>query len=193
MDDGRRRTALVAWLTNDLPERFRPALCPGYRPARPQRPRLDHVTANPTAEWVARQITEAFPWDEAPHYMIRDRDRIDGAVVTRRLRAMGIRARTWLWTRMLPLSRTVMRAGRILLPPGPRRIASRICPDLISDRHKAHRRTRGGARRTQAKAGPGLALRDALRPQASPAAWPASRPTSAARFNFRSRWRSPAR
>jgi hypothetical protein len=35
-----------------------------------------NVTANPTAEWVARQITEAFPWDEAPHYLIRDRDRI---------------------------------------------------------------------------------------------------------------------
>ena len=50
-----------------------------------------NVTANPTAEWVVRQITEAFPWDEAPHYMIRDRDRIYGAVVTRRLRAMGIR------------------------------------------------------------------------------------------------------
>jgi len=30
-----------------------------------------NVTANPTAEWVARQITEAFPWDEAPRYMIR--------------------------------------------------------------------------------------------------------------------------
>jgi transposase InsO family protein len=50
-----------------------------------------NVTTNPTAEWVARQITEAFPWDEAPRYMIRDRDRIYGAVVTRRLRAMGIR------------------------------------------------------------------------------------------------------
>ena len=48
-------------------------------------------TANPTAEWVARQITEAFPWNEAPRYMIRDRDRIYGTVVTRRLRAMGIR------------------------------------------------------------------------------------------------------
>src|SRR5882672_6991372 len=35
-----------------------------------------NVTANPTAEWVARQITQAFPWDEAPHYLIRDRDRI---------------------------------------------------------------------------------------------------------------------
>jgi transposase InsO family protein len=50
-----------------------------------------NVTANPTAEWVARQITEAFPWDEAPHYLIRDCDRIYGSVVTRRLRAMGIR------------------------------------------------------------------------------------------------------
>jgi transposase InsO family protein len=50
-----------------------------------------NVTANPTAEWVARQITEAFPWDEAPRHLIRDRDRIYGSVVTRRLRAMGIR------------------------------------------------------------------------------------------------------
>jgi transposase InsO family protein len=52
-----------------------------------------NVTANPTAEWVARQITEAFPWDEAPHYLIRDRDRIYGRVVTRRLRAIGTRDR----------------------------------------------------------------------------------------------------
>jgi transposase InsO family protein len=49
------------------------------------------VTTNPTAEWIARQITEAFPWDDAPKYLIRDRDQIYGAVVTRRLRAMGIR------------------------------------------------------------------------------------------------------
>ena len=50
-----------------------------------------NVTANPTAEWVARQITEALPWDEAPHYLIRDRDRIYGSVVSRRSRTMGIR------------------------------------------------------------------------------------------------------
>src|SRR6476646_6791806 len=49
------------------------------------------VTTNPAAEWVARQITAAFPWDSAPRYLIRDRDRIYGSVVTRRLRAMGIR------------------------------------------------------------------------------------------------------
>ena len=50
-----------------------------------------NVTRHPTAEWIARQITEAFPWDEAPRYLIRDRDGVFGAVVTRRLRAMGIR------------------------------------------------------------------------------------------------------
>ena len=50
-----------------------------------------NVTTNPTADWIARQLTEAFPWNEAPGYVIRDRDRIYGAVVTRRLRAMGIR------------------------------------------------------------------------------------------------------
>src|ERR1700716_3508651 len=50
-----------------------------------------NVTPNPTAEWIARQITEAFPWAEAPRYLIRDRDRAYGAAVTRRLRAMGIR------------------------------------------------------------------------------------------------------
>jgi hypothetical protein len=54
-----------------------------------------NVTANPTAEWVARQLTEAFPWDGAPGYMIRDRDRIYGTVVTQRLRAMGIRDRPY--------------------------------------------------------------------------------------------------
>jgi len=50
-----------------------------------------NVTAHPTAEWIAQQVTEAFPWNEAPRYVIRDRDGIYGAAVTRRLRAMGIR------------------------------------------------------------------------------------------------------
>ena len=50
-----------------------------------------NVTSHPTAEWIARQITEAFPWNEAPRYLIRDQDAIYGTVVTRRLRAMGIR------------------------------------------------------------------------------------------------------
>ena len=50
-----------------------------------------NVTTNPTAEWIARQLTEAFPWNEAPRYLVRDRDQIFGAVVMRRIRAMGIR------------------------------------------------------------------------------------------------------
>src|SRR5512139_1528251 len=48
------------------------------------------VTAQPTAEWIAHQITEAFPWDEAPDYIIRDRDGSYGQAVTKRLAAMGI-------------------------------------------------------------------------------------------------------
>jgi len=51
------------------------------------------ATANPTSEWIARQITEAFPWDEAPSYLIRDRDSSYGVVVRKRIRAMGIRDR----------------------------------------------------------------------------------------------------
>ena len=50
-----------------------------------------NVTPHPTAEWIARQITEAFPWNEASRYLIRDQDRAYGTAVTRRLRAMGIR------------------------------------------------------------------------------------------------------
>lgn len=49
------------------------------------------VTTNPTAEWIARQITDAFPWNEAPDYLIRDRDGAYGHAVTSRLAAMGIR------------------------------------------------------------------------------------------------------
>src|SRR4051812_41819980 len=49
------------------------------------------VTRRPTAEWIARQITEAVPWDTTPAYLIRDRDRVFGSPVRLRLRAMGIR------------------------------------------------------------------------------------------------------
>jgi transposase InsO family protein len=52
-----------------------------------------NVTAHPTAEWIARQITEAFPWDSAPKYLIRDRDGAYGLAFKRRLRVMGIRDR----------------------------------------------------------------------------------------------------
>ena len=52
-----------------------------------------NATTNPTAEWIARQITEAFPWEQAPCYLIRDRDSSYGAIVRNRVRAMGIRDR----------------------------------------------------------------------------------------------------
>ncbi len=62
---------------------------------RHKRRQLVHVavTAHPTAEWLARQITEAFPWETAPTYLIRDRDGSYGAVFKRRVRSMGIRDR----------------------------------------------------------------------------------------------------
>jgi transposase InsO family protein len=51
------------------------------------------VTRHPTAEWLARQITEAYPWTSAPAYLVRDNDRAYGHVFTSRVRAMGIRDR----------------------------------------------------------------------------------------------------
>jgi hypothetical protein len=47
------------------------------------------VTSSPTAEWVERQLTEAVPWDSAPGYLIRDRDRVFGSIARQRLRAIG--------------------------------------------------------------------------------------------------------
>ena len=45
------------------------------------------VTAHPTAEWIAKQFTEAFAWRNAPRYVVRDRDRIYGARFIQRVRA----------------------------------------------------------------------------------------------------------
>ena len=49
-----------------------------------------HVTAHPTARWTTQQIVEAFPFDEAPRFMIRDRDGVYGQDFRERVRAMGI-------------------------------------------------------------------------------------------------------
>ena len=51
------------------------------------------VTRAPTAEWLAQQLSEAFPWETAPTHPIRDRDAIYGVRFRRRVRAMGIRVR----------------------------------------------------------------------------------------------------
>jgi putative transposase len=49
-----------------------------------------NITEPPTAEWTAQQVIEAFPWEEAPQYLLRDRDRIYGAVFQQRVRNMGV-------------------------------------------------------------------------------------------------------
>ena len=58
-----------------------------------ERRRILHfaVTAHPTAEWTAQQMREAFPWDTAPRYLLRDRDRIFGKDFVDQLKAMGIK------------------------------------------------------------------------------------------------------
>src|SRR5712675_63568 len=57
------------------------------------RRRLIHfaVTANPTAEWTARQLVKAFPWDSAPRYLLRDRDGIYGEKFREAATSLGIR------------------------------------------------------------------------------------------------------
>jgi putative transposase len=49
-----------------------------------------HITEHPTAQWTAQQVVEAFPWDGAPRYLLRDRDRIYGAAFRPRVQHMGI-------------------------------------------------------------------------------------------------------
>jgi hypothetical protein len=48
------------------------------------------VTGQPTAGWLSRQVTEAFPWDTAPRYLLRDRDESYGAEFCNRVEAIGI-------------------------------------------------------------------------------------------------------
>jgi len=49
-----------------------------------------NVTANPTAQWTAQQIVEAFPYDDAPRFLLRDRDSIYGQHFKNRIKNMGI-------------------------------------------------------------------------------------------------------
>jgi putative transposase len=57
-----------------------------------ERRRVVHfnITEHPTAEWTAQQVVDAFPWDETPRYLLRDRDRAYGASFRQRVRHMGI-------------------------------------------------------------------------------------------------------
>ena len=58
-----------------------------------ERRRILHfgVTAGPTAEWTAQQLRAAFPWETAPRYLLRDRDRIFGVDFVKQVKAMGIK------------------------------------------------------------------------------------------------------
>jgi len=69
-----------------------------------ERRRILHfgVTAHPTAEWTTQQLREAFPWDTAPRYLLRDRDRIFGDAFSKQVQDMAIQellAPRSLWQR----------------------------------------------------------------------------------------------
>jgi transposase InsO family protein len=49
-----------------------------------------HITEHPTARWTAQQVVEAFPWDTAPRFLLRDRDGIYGADFRSRVKSMGV-------------------------------------------------------------------------------------------------------
>jgi putative transposase len=57
-----------------------------------ERRRVVHfnMTEHPTAQWTAQQVVDAFPWDEAPRYLLRDRDRVYGTSLRQRVHNMGI-------------------------------------------------------------------------------------------------------
>jgi hypothetical protein len=57
-----------------------------------ERRRVVHfnITEHPTAQWTAQQVVDAFPWDEAPRDLLRDRDRVYGASFRQRVQHMRI-------------------------------------------------------------------------------------------------------
>ena len=58
-----------------------------------ERRRVVHfsVTENPSETWTTQQIVEAFPWDSAPKYLMRDNDRIYSKMFTNQINGMGIK------------------------------------------------------------------------------------------------------
>jgi hypothetical protein len=94
------------------------------------------VTRNPTAEWLAQQIVQAFPWNTAPTYLVRDNDGAYGQAFTRRLRTMGVRDRPTSprspWQN--PYAETSDRNASARVPgscPGLRRAASAADPGFV--------------------------------------------------------------
>ena len=101
---------------------------------RHERRQLVHVavTASPTADWIAGQISEAFPWDTAPSTLIRDRDGAYGQVFKQRLGAMGIRDRPTAprspWQNAY-VERLIGSVRRECLDPPSSSSAKRICAE----------------------------------------------------------------
>ncbi len=85
-----------------------------------------NVTANPSAAWTAQQVVNAFPWDSAPKYMIRDRDSIYAPVFLSRAKHLGVKsfvtARKFPWQN--PFVERLIGSVR------------RDCLDYVSDRNQ---------------------------------------------------------
>ena len=102
-----------------------------------ERRRIVHfnITEHPTAQWTAHRVVEAFPWDETPRYLLRDRDRIYGTSFRRRVRNMGIEEVLITPGSVAePLRRTADREHppRMLGPRGyPARATSQAAPDRV--------------------------------------------------------------
>jgi hypothetical protein len=79
------------------------------------------VTAHPTAEWTAQQLREAFPWDSAPRYLLRDRDQIFGKNFVDQVKELGIK-------QVLPAPRSPWQRAYVERPIGSIR---RECLDHI--------------------------------------------------------------
>jgi len=89
------------------------------------------VTSNPTAEWIAGQVTDAFPWNGAPHHLIRDRDEAFGPAYTHRIRAIGIRDHP---TRRAHPAERPRRAPHRLDPAGKPRSLGRVRRSAVASR-----------------------------------------------------------
>jgi hypothetical protein len=79
------------------------------------------VTLHPTAGWLSRQVTEAFPWDTAPRYLLRDRDASYGRY---------FRSGSRRWGYELPLANCCLSRYAV----HPRKLGIRGCPKSIQGR-----------------------------------------------------------
>lgn len=109
------------------------------------------VTRHPTAEWLARQLTEAFLWDTAPTILIRENDKAFGNAFQRRVRAMGIRDHPiaprspWQKERVI---NSIRRECLDQVPDDIESILKRACP-IVASFGKRDKGLRGAAARLE--------------------------------------------